>query len=230
MWAKRLDDIEWTTLRLWITPQIEDTWVTRSLKEVSLNANRILAETEDWKAWKYNINTWEFTTLPFNFDDLRIVNQSWIELELPEFILEKLRIYLQNLTSFEEVEKNWLIIDWLKFLAYLYWIPFEKRFNITEKFNLSQMGKTSQPNAWEIVLLDSNWIAYQEDGDYDSWRQVNTSWESSNYNFAMYLWEWLYITKIAWRNIIITSMQELAKFYAPSRIYILSPKMQSKAS
>lgn len=81
--------------------------------------------------------------------------------------------------------------------------------------------KCEKPSIWEKIWLDSPYIFLRKD--------INSSFQIVNslHHFAIYLWEWLYMSKFwEYENIVITDYENLYKIYPYNDLFKVTDKIK----
>lgn len=161
------------------------------------------------------IQYWNYIEYLDNFKSISIWDATWIIIEykewknyhlikIPERLEKKLLEYLKK----PYIDLNF---DCSSFVHFLKWVNY-----VSPNFyhDLWEFTKFEQSliNSWDIIIIFEN-------HDNKTW---NVYWIK---HFAVYLWEWMYLSKFwsIW-NLIISSLDDMINLFWWNEIYIITPK------
>lgn len=199
-----LEDFD--TLRIWkLTETI--TW--------DENTSYLVANILKGKSWVIGIK-WS-SELPdlSEYTDFKIVFENWEEAILPKDIYDRLQAFLINQKTIKEIK--WYKANPNSFTLFIYGIPFNNTSELFTQNKLTNLNNLEEINPWDIILLSNQSEIHLN-------REKVIPIEKRKFYTWIYLWNWLYLSKLWDKWICITNINELKKFYSATHTYRLSPR------
>ena len=126
--------------------------------------------------------------------------QKFTELLKDNGVLNQLADYLRDR---EKIHKEYLKISWWSkaYFDCTDLVYFLKNWKEKDRLKLIEFNWTY--NEWDVILI------YNEN-DFDGTNHL-----------AIYIWEWLFISKYWWNDIVMTSLEEMEKYYETNQVRLV---------
>ena len=216
------------TLRMVVPTNTTDYTFSSKIEEdikIQIHVLIMLGNKEEWiKLYLEERNTHNF----LQYSDLHLSvmseeKQTKMKL-LPKKLNKKILQYFQQEKAFSELYSNINFkFDCRYFVSFINDVPIIPANDyVMHNYNMTKISSSTIQNIWDNLFIAKEDLNNSENSQTPDWK---VRIQHNSYHFAIYIWEWLYISQIWDWRVHIIALNELIKLYSnPDLFYTISPK------